>query len=343
MTSRKRNYILFNTLTVVGVLVLVSIAIIEFFHLNDNSYTNSAQIEGHVIPIHSKVNAYVEKVNFKEHQDVKKGDTLFILNDSELRIQYQKAQSDLANAQAAYNQRLVAIKGFENNVGVVGSTIKESTVKVKYHQGNYTRYATLLKEQAVTHQQYEQIESQYLSERANLEKLIKQKRTTELLVQENKEALALDLAQIEKAKSAIALAKLYLSYTVIIAPHDGVIGRRYYNEGQLAQVNQQLTSLVESKGKWVTANYLEKQVKNLSIGQRVSISVDALGGREFIGTITAISGATGSKYAGIPIDNAVGNFVKTQQRIPVRIEFTTDNIDLDQLIAGMNVVVRLKK
>lgn len=343
MTPRKRNYILFNSLTIAGVLLLVCIAMVQFFHLNDNSYTNAAQIEGHVIPIHAKVQAYVEKVNFSEHQTVKKGDTLILLDKSEFAIQYHKAQVNLTNAQAAYSKRLIAIKGLENNVEVVNSSIEESTVKLKYHKANYLRYVSLLKEQAVTQQQYEQMELNYRSEHANLEKLVRQKKTTQLLVEENKEALELDLAQIEMAQSAIDLARLNLAYTAITAPHDGIIGRRYINEGQLVQVNQQLTSLVQSNGKWVTANYLERQVKNLKVGQRVSITVDALGGREFIGVISAISGATGSKYSGIPIDNAVGNFVKIQQRIPVRIEFTTDTVDLDKLIAGMNVVVRLKK
>lgn len=343
MTPRKRNYILFNSFTIAGVLLLVCLALIQFFHLNDTSYTNAAQIEGHVMPIHAKVQAYVEKVNFDEHQEVKKGDTLILLDQAEFKIQYHKAQVDLTNAKAAYSKRLIAIKGLENNVEVVQSSMEESTVKVNYHKANFLRYTALLQEQAVTQQQYEQMDLYYRSEQANLEKLAKQKRTTQLLVEENKEALELDIAQIERAQSALDMAQLNLAYTVITAPHDGIIGRRYINEGQLAQVNQQLTSLVERNEKWVTANYLEQQVKDLQLGQQVSIAVDALGGREFTGVITAISGATGAKYSGIPIDNAVGNFVKTQQRIPVRIEFTADVIDLDQLIAGMNVVVRLKK
>lgn len=343
MTPRKRNYILFNSFAIAGALLLVCIALIQFFHLNDTSYTNAAQIEGHVIPINAKVNAYVEKVNFSEHQPVKKGDTLLLLDQTEFRIQYHKAQVDLTNAKAAYSKRSIAIKALENNVEVVQSAMDESAIKVNYHKANYLRYAALLQEQAVTQQQYEQMELHYRSEQANLEKLAKQKKSTQLLVEENKEALELDRAQIQLAESAIALAQVNLAYTVITAPHDGIVGRRYSNEGQLAQVNQQLTSLVEGKGKWVTANYLERQVKELQVGQQVSIAVDALGGRKFTGIITAIAGATGAKYSGIPIDNAVGNFVKTQQRIPVRIEFAADAIDLDQLIAGMNVEVRVKK
>lgn len=80
------------------------------------------------------------------------------------------------------------------------------------------------------------------------------------------------------------------------------------------------------------------------IGALATIQVDALGGKEFVGKITAISGATGARYAAVPLDNSTGNFVKVQQRIPVRIEFTSENKteDLKLLRAGMNVEVTLR-
>ncbi len=83
---------------------------------------------------------------------------------------------------------------------------------------------------------------------------------------------------------------------------------------------------------------------NVQIGGLAKIQVDALGGKEFEGKITAVSGATGARYAAVPVDNSTGNFVKVQQRIPVRIEFTDKNKpeDLKLLRAGMNVEVNLK-
>lgn len=72
--------------------------------------------------------------------------------------------------------------------------------------------------------------------------------------------------------------------------------------------------------KWIIANYKETQIENLRIGQKVAITVDAISKKEFTGKVTAISGATGSKYSLVPTDNSAGNFVKIQQRIPVRID-----------------------
>ena len=60
--------------------------------------------------------------------------------------------------------------------------------------------------------------------------------------------------------------------------------------------------------------------------------------------ISSISDATGSFYSVIPQDNSAGNFVKVEQRIPVRIEFTHNNRpeDLERLRAGMNVECTVK-
>ena len=96
--------------------------------------------------------------------------------------------------------------------------------------------------------------------------------------------------------------------------------------------------------KWVIANYKETQIENLHVGQEVVLTVDAMDGREFKGRITAISGATGSKYSLVPTDNSAGNFVKIRQRVPVRIDFTDiSKADNEKLAAGMMVVVKAKK
>ena len=95
--------------------------------------------------------------------------------------------------------------------------------------------------------------------------------------------------------------------------------------------------------KWVIANFKETQIENLHVGQEVAVTVDALDGREFKGRVTAISGATGSKYSLVPTDNSAGNFVKIRQRVPVRIDF--DNLsakDNARLAAGMMVVVKAR-
>ncbi|MDU8955146.1 MAG: HlyD family efflux transporter periplasmic adaptor subunit, partial [Bacteroides sp.] len=150
-------------------------------------------------------------------------------------------------------------------------------------------------------------------------------------------------AAIQRAMAALEMARLNISYTVVLAPCDGKLGRRSLEEGQFITAGQCITYILPDTQKWIIANYKETQIENLRIGQKVAITVDAISKKEFTGKVTAISGATGSKYSLVPTDNSAGNFVKIQQRIPVRIDFTDlSKEDNDKLAAGMMVVVKAK-
>lgn len=145
-------------------------------------------------------------------------------------------------------------------------------------------------------------------------------------------------AAILSKEASLDLARLNLSYTVLTAPYDGYMGRRTLEPGQYVQAGQTISYLVRNTDKWVTANYKETQIIHIYIGQEVRIKVDALPGKGFHGTVTAISEATGSKYSLVPTDNSAGNFVKVQQRIPVRIDLKDITPEeMSSLRAGMMV------
>ncbi|MDR2887709.1 MAG: HlyD family secretion protein [Bacteroidales bacterium] len=155
---------------------------------------------------------------------------------------------------------------------------------------------------------------------------------------------AVSAANIRRRRADLEMARLNLSYTVITAPYSGYTGRRTMETGQLLQAGQTITSLIKNDSKWIIANYREMQIGNIYIGQQVKIRVDAIRGRTFKGRVTAISEATGSKYSMLPADNSAGNFVKIQQRIPVRIDFEDISIeDMKKLRAGMMVVTEAVK
>ena len=109
--------------------------------------------------------------------------------------------------------------------------------------------------------------------------------------------------------------------------------------GQLIQPGQTLVDIVDSEDKWIVANYKETQTANINIGQEVKIEVDAVPDHKFKGVVSSISRATGASFSLMPQDNSSGNFVKIEQRIPVRIDFTEDNDAeaMQRVSAGMNV------
>ena len=135
-------------------------------------------------------------------------------------------------------------------------------------------------------------------------------------------------------------AKLNLSYTVVVAPEDGLVSKITVQPGQFVQAGQSLFSIVHSDRIWVVANFKETQLNKMREGQRVVVTADVFKNHDFEATVGSFSPATGSTFALLPPDNASGNFVKVVQRLPVRIEFTnTSDTLIRKLRPGMNVQV----
>ena len=144
-------------------------------------------------------------------------------------------------------------------------------------------------------------------------------------------------ARVRQAESAVKQAELNLEYTTIKAPTAGVVSRKSMEPGQVIQPGQPLLALVDLDDVWVTANFKESQLAKMRPGQKATIDVDALGGKEFRGHIDSIAAATGAKFSLLPPENATGNYVKVVQRIPVRIFFEPGQDPERLLRPGMSV------
>jgi membrane fusion protein (multidrug efflux system) len=342
--NKKLSTIIVNSLLIICVISGIVWGISTYFELDNELYTNDAQIEEYINPVNTRIPGYIKEVRFKEHQHIKKGDTLVLIDDSEYKIQREQAEATYLSAAAAKNVTASTVNTVKSNLSVLDATIKAAEARMWNAKQNYLRYDNLLSEGAATQQQFDQVKSEYNSLASQTKALIQQKQTALLSTEETFNRSYINDAEIKRANAALAMAKLNQSYTVITAPYDGVTGRRTIQEGQLVQGGQTLLSLVRNDSKWVVANYKETRITKLHIGQKMKLKVDGLKQKELLGRITAISQATGSKYSAVPIDNSTGNFIKVQQRIPVKIEFITNQnakIEIAQLKAGMNVEVRI--
>ena len=155
---------------------------------------------------------------------------------------------------------------------------------------------------------------------------------------EQQQRLGQSTAGESVAEAQVNLTRLNLSYTVIVATCDGVMGRKDIHVGQLVQPGMQLARIVDERQVWVIANYRETQLKHIKVGNQVEFTADAVPGVTYQGEVESIAAGTGSAFSPIPVDNATGNFVKVEQRVPVRIKVTTDNADdVALLLAGLNV------
>ena len=143
-------------------------------------------------------------------------------------------------------------------------------------------------------------------------------------------------ARVQQAAAALAQAELNLQRTSIVAPTDGVIGRKSVENGQVVQPGQPLFAVVSLGDVWVTANFKETQLRQVQPGQRVSIDVDALG-QSLNGHVDSIAGATGARFSMLPPENASGNYVKVVQRVPVKIVLEPGQDPNHRLRPGMSV------
>lgn len=314
--------------------------------------TDDAQIASNMNPVISKISGYVAEVKVKDNQFVKKGDTLVILDNKDQKMALEQAlaaletaRSNISSAQSATNATSKNISSSEAAVKTANAQIEAAKVNVWKTSQDLKRYEILVKDHSITQQQYEQALAAKQSADKQLQVLVDQKNQIAQQTNIASSQTAASTQQISVASSIakqrevdVENAKLNLSYTVILAPEDGFVGKVPIQAGQFLQAGSQLFSLIKNDQKWVVANFKETQVAKMAEGQKVHIEIDAFPGKDFEGRVSSFSPATGSTFSILPPDNASGNFVKVVQRLPVKIDFVNlDKTIVQKLRTGMNV------
>ncbi len=328
--------IFYNAIVLLIVAAGTYLVVDHFVHFGKGEFTDNATVQQHITPVNTRVSGFIKEIRFAEYQQVHKGDTLVIIEDSEFRLRLAQAEADLANALAGKQAVSSGIETTHQTMHVTHAGIEEARVQLENARREDSRYAQLLKDDAVTQQQYDQIHTARLAAEARYAQAQRSLGTLRSTEKEQGHRLSQNAAGIDVARSAVELARLNLSYTVIIATADGVVGKKNIHEGQLVQPGQTMVDIVDNSDLWVVANYRETQLPNIQTGAVVKVEADAVPDVEFEGTVERISDATGSAFSLVPQDNATGNFVKVEQRIPVRIRLK-ENEATKRLRAGMNV------
>ena len=352
-TKPKSNKI--KIIVTIIILLGLTYGIMRYLHSQSHETTDDAQVQKNMNPIIPKVSGYIAKVFVKDNDFVKKGDTLLIIDNKDYLIKLQDAKAGLAIAESGYDVSKseigtanASVSVSDANILTANGNIETAKIRLGRASSDYERYNNLYKNHSITKQQYEQslalkqeAESQLniLKDQQKASEFQKNVLKTKTIVSANQTKVA--SANISRANTVLAAAKLNLDYTIIIAQVDGQVSRIDVQPGQLVQQGQSLFFLINNSEVWVIGNFKETQLNKMKIGQEVNIKIDAFAGEEFIGTIASFSPATGSQFSILPPDNATGNFVKTVQRIPVKIIFSnkSDNSKLQLLRSGMNAEV----
>lgn len=317
----------------------------KFVHFGNVEFTDNAQIQRHIVPVNSRVQGYIKEIRFNEYAKVRKGDTLIVIDDADMKLRVAQAEAEYQNALAGRGVADRSVGVASANVAVSDASIAEARVLMDNAAVDLDRYSRLLEKDAVTRQQYDGVKTDYEAKKARYEMLSRQRTASSTIVNETKERMTQTDAGINLAQALLETARLNLSYTIITAPCDGYASRKSIQTGELVQPGQTLLDIVDSNDVWVSANFKETQLQHIHEGSKVDVTVDAIPDVVFHGVVRSLSTATGAALSLLPQDNSAGNFVKVRQRIPVRIEFTSDGnnaADMALLRSGMNVECEVK-
>ncbi len=243
MIARKTQKIIYNILILCFLIGGATYVCSRFIHLGNIEYTDNAQVKQHITPINTRVPGFIRKICFEEYQQVRKGDTLVIIEDAEFRLRVAQAEADLANATAGRQATSAGIATTQNNLSVSDASIEEVRVQMENAKRELNRFEKLLKEDAVTKQQYDNVHTAYEAAKARYEQVSRARQSTSLVKNEQTHRLGQNEAGVRLAEAALELARLNLSYTVIIAPCDGTTGTDHgrYRRQQRPVGNRQLS------------------------------------------------------------------------------------------------------
>lgn len=329
---------LYNAIVIILLLTGATIVILNYSHFGNVEFTDNARVRQHITPQNTRIQGFIREIRFEEFKNVKKGDTLVVIEDTEYRLRLAQALADLARAEQGSKQAGSSIRTTEAGMYVTEAGIEEARVNMENAKREDARFEALLAQDAVTRQQYDNVHTAYLSAKARYEQVSRSHNMQTNVKTEQGHHLSATQASLELARAAVELARLNLSYCYIIATCDGVTGTKDIQEGMLVQPGQTLVDIVDASSLWVEANFKESQLHNIHEGSVVRIKADAVPDVEYKGRVERLSKATGSAFSLLPVDNATGNFVKVEQRVTVRIRLEGNKAaDIARLRAGNNV------
>ena len=337
--TKKKNKVIPIVLAVLIVLGTI-FGTKAYIYYSNHVDTDDAQIDGDISPVVARVGGYVQEIKFEENTRVNEGDVLVKLDDSDYKVKLEQAMASQLGANAGVGVSKSQIAATTANTSTAKANIEAAKVQLKLAQKDYDRYANLVKDGSVTQQQFDQAKAQKESAQAAYTAAEDQYIAAVKQVGTTQSQLAVSNTSVALRESEVDFAKLQLSYTEIKAPASGIVSKKNVQKGQLVQAGQSLFSIVNDNSIYVTANFKETQLEDITPGLKVKIDVDAYPDADIQGEVYNFAPITGAKGSLLPPDNATGNFVKVVQRVPVKIKITNAPKDiLAKLRPGMSVKV----
>ena len=336
-------------------MVVAALGAVWIFLPPSSEATDDAYVEADSTTIAPRVHGFIEAIEVGHNVRVMKGQVLARIDPEEFRARLSRAEADVASAEASEasmraalqeidaEEKLAEIQISSTNAAMVSARAESSLANTDMH-----RYAKLVKTDAVSRSMAERYETAAVTARQKVVQtasdLAVARQNVNVIgarraVQES--SLRQAQAQLAQAKSALRLAEQDMRHTVIRAPIDGVVADRQANVGDYVQPGSRLLTIVPVSASYVTAYFKETQISRMRPGQRVDIDIDALDGKNFVGSVDSLAPGSGSQFSLLPFEPGTGNFTKIVQRVPVRIRFDAGQPGLADIRAGLSATVRV--
>ena len=327
--QRKKGLSIFILLLL---LIAIGSAAYWFFFIKGFEETEDAYVSGNQVMVSSQVAGNISKINVDNMDPVQAGDVLLELDDTNAKLSFEQAKSNLANAVRQISQLNYTVKQLK-------SAVRANEITLAQAQGNLNRRVQLVKDGAIDKESFQHAKEAVELAKANL--------TTSQNQLEANQALLLDgplseQPQIQSAVSNLKQAWLNLERTKIRSPIKGYVARRNAQVGQAVSVGGALMAVVTTDQMWLDANFKETQLTHMRIGQPVEIHFDLYGkDKTFNGKVVGIEMGTGSAFSLLPTQNATGNWIKVVQRVPVRIQLDPQQLIENPLRIGLSATVKV--
>ena len=289
----------------------------------------------------AKISGYVVSVEAAENQAVRKGDVIARVDDGDYRLAVQAAEDKIATQEATIERFGVEEESARASIDEASANIEAAKAELERASLDFARQEKLVAKNHASRQSLDNARAARDSARANLSA------TRASLASAKADLSVLDAQRTEEKhilselRTALDKAKRDLSFTVIRAPIDGIVGNRAVEVGQYVQPGSRIAAVVPLDKVYVDANFKETQLSQVHVGQAVSLAIDAYPDHVFPGRVESISPASGSVFSLLPPENATGNFTKIVQRLPVRVSFDAALSDSRVLRPGMSVEVTI--
>ncbi|UTV97909.1 HlyD family efflux transporter periplasmic adaptor subunit [Marinomonas rhizomae] len=325
---KKKKTIILLALGVIVVFVCFYIWWLKIGQFNET--TEDAYVSGNIVNVMSQVSGTVTDIMVDNTSLVGESDILVKINPVDAQLALQEAEASFASTIRSVRNSFASLEEQKANVDLAKVSLDKA-------EADYKRRVNLKKNNLISNEDLSHYESTLTSAQASYNLALKSYDTNKTKVDNT---TVLTHPDVLKAQSALKAAWLTLNRTTILSPASGYIAQRSVQVGQHVSAGSTLMSVIPLKGVWVTANFKETQLGDIRAGQQVSLISDVYGSSvTYHGKVKGIEPGTGSAFSLLPASNATGNWIKTVQRVPVRILLNPTELEEHPLRPGLSMSV----